>query len=126
MIPNTKISLTILEFGKSLVSALPEDHTKEEFENVIQIVITAWNAVVMDSWDKEATYEADLLALMENEPKVAKIEMKRLLKRKKTKFSNDPRGVGDFWVREDSDGEFMFGCQAHLNVENSPASNTQH
>jgi len=126
MIPNTKISLTILEFGKSLISALPEDHTKEEFKNVIQVVITAWNAVVMDSWNKGSTFESDLLALMENEPKIAKIEMKRLMKRKKTKFSDDPRGVGDFWVREEEDGELIFGCQAHLNVDNAPASEAQH
>jgi hypothetical protein len=124
MIPNTKISLTILEFGKSLLSALPEDHTKEEFEAAIQLVITAWNAVVMDAWGNNTTFEADLFTLMENEPKIAKIEMKRLIKRKKTKFADDPRTVGDFWVREDSEG-FVFGCNAHLNVENTPISKTK-
>ena len=51
MIPNTKISQTILEFGKSLILALPPNHSKDEFEAAITIVITTWNAVVMDSWD---------------------------------------------------------------------------
>ena len=125
MIPNTKISLTILEFGRSLISTLPKDHTKEEFEIAIQIVITAWNAVVMDTWGKGTSFESDLLDLLKNEPKIAKIEMKRLIKRKKTKFANDPRSVGDFWVREEN-GEFIFGCNAHLDVENAPASKTKH
>ena len=62
---------------------------------------------------------------METAPKNVKLEMKRLIKRKKTKFANDPRAVGDFWVRESS-GEITFGCEARLNVENAPASNTEH
>ena len=114
MIPNTKISQTILEFGDSLISTLPEDHSKEEFEATIQIVIMVWNAVVMDAWDKGLSFEADLLALMENEPKFAKNEIKQLLKRKKTKYADDPRSVGKFWVRDDGDG-LIFGCNAHLN-----------
>ncbi|TYK66945.1 hypothetical protein [Colwellia echini] len=125
MIPSKKISQTVLEFGKGIIAGLPLNYTKEEFEATMKIVVTAWNAVAMDSWGNGTKFESELLSLMETSPKNVKLEMKRLIKRKKTKFANDPRAVGDFWVRESS-GEITFGCEARLNVENAPASNTEH
>ena len=125
MIPNTKISQTILEFGKSVILQLPDDHTKEEFESAIRIVITAWNAVVLDGWNKSNRFERELLSTMRNVPKEAQIEIQRLVKRKKKKYGSDPRAVGHHWVREEN-GEFIFGCEARLNVENAPAENTRH
>jgi hypothetical protein len=125
MIPNTKISQTILEFGKSVILQIPDDHTKEEFESAITIVITAWNAVVMDGWNKNNRFEVELISTLESAPVEAQIEVKRLLKRKKKKYGSDPRAVGNHWVRE-RNGEFIFGCEARLNVENAPTKNTIH
>jgi hypothetical protein len=125
MIPNTKISQTILEFGKSVILQIPDDHTKEEFESAITIVITAWNAVVMDGWNKNNRFEVELISKLESAPMEAQIEVKRLLKRKKKKYGSDPRAVGNHWVRE-RNGEFIFGCEARLNVENAPTENTIH
>ena len=125
MIPNTKISHTILEFGKSLILALPSDHSKEELEATMTIVVTVWNAVVMDSWDKGNRFESELISSMQSAPSEAIIEVNRLIKRKKKKFFSDPRAVGNHWIRE-SNGELLFGCDARLNVKNAPASNTQH
>ncbi|ALO34666.1 hypothetical protein CMT41_07995 [Colwellia sp. MT41] len=125
MIPSKKISQTILEFGKSIIAGLPVGYKKEEFEATMKVVVTAWNAVVMDSWENGVKFESELLALMETAPKIAKLEIKRLIKRKKAKFANDPRAVGDFWVRENN-GEIVFGCEARLNVGNAPVSNTKH
>lgn len=125
MIPSKKISQTILEFGKSVIAGLPMNYGKVEFEATMKVVVTAWNAVVMDSWENGNKFELELLALMDSAPKNVKLEMKRLIKRKKTKFSDDPRAVGDFWVR-DNNGEFLFGCEARFNVENAPINNTEH
>lgn len=85
MIPNTKISHTILEFGKSILLQLPARHSKEEFEVAISIVIAAWNSVVMDAWNKTDKFERELLERLEDAPKQALIEVKRLIKRKKNK-----------------------------------------
>ena len=125
MIPNTKISQTILEYGKSLIPALPEHHTKAEFEAVISIVITAWNTAVMDNWNLNNSYESDVFSAISSLPKEAQLEFKRLIRRKKKKFGSDPRAVGNYWVREEN-GEFIFGCEARLNVENVPTSSTAH
>ena len=125
MIPNTKISQTILEFGKSVILQLPEDHTKQELEAAIAVVITAWNVVVMDGWEKSNKFETELLSTMENAPKEAQIEVKRLIRRKKKRYGSDPRAVGHHWVREQN-GEFIFGCEARLNVQNAPAEKAKH
>ena len=125
MIPNTKISETILKFGKSLILSLPDDATKEEYEAAIALIITAWNAVVIDSWNKNSAFETQVLATLPSLPIEGQIEMKRLLKRKKKKFSTDLRAVGKHWVREEN-GQFIFGCEARLGVENIPASSTNH
>ncbi|MDA0788236.1 MAG: hypothetical protein O2780_02130 [Proteobacteria bacterium] len=125
MIPNTKISHTILEFGRSLIQQLPHDHTKEEFEAVISIVISIWNAVAIDGWNKNDRFETEVLAAMRKAPKEAQIETKRLLKRRKTAYGSDPRAVGNHWIREEN-GEFIFGCEARLNVEDAPAEKTRH
>jgi hypothetical protein len=125
MIPTTKISQTILEFGKPLINQLPRNHTKREFEAAISIVIIVWNSVVIDTWEADSNYESELLEKISSEPKEYQLAIRRLIKRKKKKFGNDPRGVGNHWVREE-DGEFIFGCEARLNVENAPATGHVH
>jgi hypothetical protein len=125
MIPSTKISQTILEFGKSLINQLPENYTKEEFEAAINIVILAWNAVVMDEWKKENNFEAELLEKIRAEPLQYQLVIKRLIKRKKKKYGKDPRGVGRHWIREEN-GEFIFGCEARLDIENVTVTGQVH
>ena len=125
MIPNTKISQTILEFGKPVILQLPMNPSKEEFDGAIRIVISAWNAVVMDSWENGNKFESLLLSCMAEAPKQAQVEIKRLIKRKKSNFSLDPRAVGEHWVRE-GNGELVFGCEARLDVKNAPVGDTKH
>ena len=125
MVLNSKISHTILEFGKSQILSLPQDYTKEEFEAVINIIVVVWNAVVMDSWENNNKFETELLKTIESTSKQGLIEVKRLIKRKKTKFASDPRGVSNYWIREQN-GEYIFGCEARLDVEHAPADNTSH
>ncbi len=125
MVPTTKISQTLLEFGKDLILSLPENHSKEEFEATMRVVISTWNAVVIDSWNKNNEGEKQLLKALDEVPKEVMIFIKRLLKRKKTKYSSDPRAVGDYWVREEN-GEFIFGCEARIDIEKIQASGSIH
>jgi len=125
MIPTTKISHTILEFGKSIILNLPEDHSKEDLEATMEIIITAWNAVAMDTWDNDSTFEKSLLDTLNDMPLETKIIIKRLIQRKKNKFSNDPRAVGKHWVTEGNSG-FVFGCEARLSIENLKTDHSIH
>lgn len=116
MIPNSKISQTILEFGKELVLALPNNHSRTELESTMRLIITVWNAVVLDTWNKNNRFENELISTMQDQPREMQIITKRLLKRKKKKFLNDPRAVGKHWVKE-KQGEVVFGCEARLDLE---------
>lgn len=125
MIPDTKISATILEFGKAIISELPTDFSEEEFEAAITLVITAWNAVVMDSWENGDRFKSEWTSALKSAPKKAQIEMSRLVKREKKKFGADPRAVGNYWVNW-KNGELVFGCDARLNIENLRIEGVKH
>ncbi len=125
MFPNNKISHTILEFGKELILALPNNHSKAELESTMRVIITVWNAVVLDSWNKNDRFETELLLTMADQPREMQIITKRLLKRKKKKFANDPRAVGKHWVKE-KNGELVFGCEARLDLDKVAENNVVH
>lgn len=125
MIPNNKISQTILEFGKELVLALPNNHSKAELESTMRVIIAVWNAVVLDAWNKSNRFENKLMSTMKDQPREMQIIIKRLIKRKKKKFSNDPRAVGEHWVKE-KQGEFVFGCEARLDLEKVAIEGSSH
>lgn len=119
MLLDTKISGTITEFGKGVINALPYAHSRQDMENAMRLIITVWNSIVLDTWHKTDANEKRLLDTITSEPKPVQLEIKRLIKRKKKKFANDIRAVGNHWIREEQ-GEFIFGCEARLNVENIP------
>lgn len=123
--PDTKISATILEFGKSIIAELPEDFSEEQFRAVLTIVITAWNAIVLDSWNNDNKYETEAISVLANAPRKAQIEMKRLLTRKKKKFGSDPRAVGHHWITE-KNGELVFGCDARIEGKDGPTAGVVH
>jgi len=114
----TKISETILEFGREVLMKLPKNHTKQDFEATMKIVIGVWNAVVVDAWNSNNEFETQLLKSQEKMPRETQIMIQRLFKRKKKKYGSDQRAVGEHWVREDS-GIFIFGCEARINNSSS-------
>ena len=120
MIPTRKISETILDFGSAVFQSLPEDATKFQFEASVRVVVCAWNAVVLDEWDKTDKNEKSLLLTLSEEPKEMQLIVKRLLKRKKKKFSNDSRGVGHYEII-DRGGELIFRAEARVDVEHMQA-----
>ena len=125
MIPTVKMSHTILEFGKGLINELPSEHSKAELEAALSLIIAVWNAVVIDSNNKNNEFEHNLLQTLKNEPKKFQLIVKRLIKRKKNKFNHDPRLAGENWVKESKDG-YTFVCESRLNVENAESSSTTH
>lgn len=120
MLPTRKISETILDFGSSVFQFLPEGATKSQFEASAKVVVCAWNAVVLDKWKHTDEYEKSLLLTMANEPKEMQLIIKRLIKRKKEKFSNDQRGVGHYEVIN-RDGELIFRAEARGDVKDMQA-----
>lgn len=116
MIPTRKISETVIEFGEPILQELPENTTKEEFEAAFRIVVTAWNAVVLDGYNKNRKFEKAFLSALRSMPTQFSGIPKRLIKRKKRRYSTDPRSVGKYWVVE-RDGELVFRAEARLGLK---------
>ena len=116
MIPNRKISETILEFGEPILEKLPDNASKEEMEAAMRLIVSAWNAVVLDDWNKTREFEkAFLKALMPIRKEFESVPRK-LIKRKKRKYSSDPRAVGNYWVIE-KNGELVLRAEARLDLQ---------
>jgi hypothetical protein len=120
-----KISHTILEFGRDLILDLPEDHTKEELEACMQLVVTVWNAVTLDSWKGGNEHQDMLHQQMESAPREMQFIVKELVKRKTRNFSTDDRAVGRTWVTY-RDGEYVFGCDARANSKDMQITGSIH
>ena len=116
MIPNRKISETILEFGEPILEELPENASKEEMEAAMRLIVSAWNAVVLDDWNKIREFEKAFLEALIPMPKEFESIPKKLIKRKKRKYSTDPRAVGNCWVIE-KNGGLVFKAEARLDLQ---------
>jgi len=116
MIPSRKISETILEFGDPVLQELPESATKEDFEAVMLLVVSAWNAVVLDEWNKTRKFEKEFIKALRPMPKEFDGIPRKLIWRKKRKYSSDPRAVGNYWVIE-KNGGYVFRAEARLDLQ---------
>lgn len=109
--PDSKISHTILEFGRELILALPEHHSQEELEACMKVVVLVWNSVTLDTIHKSKENMSAFFAALDSEPEEMVLEIKRLAMRKRNKFGADLRGVGETWITGQR-GSFVFGCDA--------------
>jgi hypothetical protein len=125
----TKISATIIDFGQPLLNQLPADAPRELREQVVQLIVTLWNAHVMaHSWGQPEHLTAiremlaqaagdqtlDVQALMAFEVLSAR--------RQELRFVNDPRAVGLWEVRDTAPGQWSIRCDARLPPGPAPAA----
>jgi hypothetical protein len=110
------VSEVVSEFGRSFTNQLPDDMTQAELNDAMTIVVTAWNAVTLDKWEQNNEFEQHALASVAQEP-VLLLQLKRLIKRKKKKFSQYDWSIGNHWVRADKKGDLIFGCEARRKSE---------
>ncbi len=120
-----KISQTLLEFGQPMIRQLPPDYTKSEFEQVMRIVVTIWNAVTIDAWFGTQENQESAKSAFAVAPLSVQRELQDLIARKKKVFGKDLRAVGEYWVRETDNG-VIFGCEARINQPNTSKSQGKH
>ena len=82
-LPNTKISATIMEFGKGVLNALPADYSQSEMEDAMLTIITVWNAIVLDTWHNTDKNEKMVLDALSQAPKEGQLQVKRLIKERR-------------------------------------------
>lgn len=114
-VPERTISETILEFGEPVTDLLSPSATREEFENLILIVVAAWNAAVLDEWNNSSHFERDFLAAFASAPPEIQAMTVRLVARKKKAYSDDPRAVGKYEVL-DKRGQWVLRSEARLDL----------
>ncbi|WP_410497505.1 hypothetical protein [Chitinibacter sp. S2-10] len=105
-----KITRTVLSFAQPVLVGLPKPCSKDQFAGVMRTVLTVWNAVVKDQRAGGNENEAAVLAAISSAPKEVQLMVKRLIKRKKTKFAEASQVIGQHWVHEQG-GEVLFGCE---------------
>jgi len=111
-IPDRKISEVILEFGEPMLGQL--DMTdKFEMESAVRLLITIWNAVALDQQLKTRHYEDQMMKLLEETAGDFDGIARKLIKRKKRKYSSDPRTVGHHEIVM-RDGGLILRAEAHL------------
>jgi len=74
-------------------SLLITANSQSEMEDAMLTIITVWNAIVLDTWHNTDKNEKKVLDALSQAPKEGQLQVKRLIKRKKTKFSDDIRAV---------------------------------
>lgn len=116
LIPKTKISATILEFGAPLLDQFEELPPLEVLRNLMKIVITVWNAhaLAMPIWKSPHQLdELDRLASRPDVPPWMSAVVANLTERRRERFGNDPWVVGEWTIEPEVDG-FIFRRDARL------------
>jgi hypothetical protein len=93
-----KISETFLDFSMPLLEALGDRATKQQFESVLRITYSVWNAVNFDSIKGGTKYVSMLRKAMKNDI-MGKDLIEELISRKDNKFGNDIRVIGEYTLR---------------------------
>ena len=124
MIPVTKISETILEFGYGFLQEIPEDCSKSEFEAAISLIVGVWNASIVGGGEgKNNSYVQKYIEAMKPTQDMSEEEVvmqdeiivviKKLAEIKEEYYCHDLRVVHEYSVRQER-GEFILSCLAKL------------
>jgi len=117
VIPQRKISETILDFGTPVLHDLTQDTPIEIVRASFNIAIIVWNAHVMAMpvWNAPQVLE-QLQALLETPAAAPQMieAYHELSARRRERFANDPRTVGQWDVSIIPNQGLRLRCDAHV------------
>ena len=117
VVPDRKISETIIDFGAPLVAELDDEQSLDVVRAVFKLIITIWNAHVtaMPVWGKPEPL-VQLKALLKNPAALPEMidAYHTLTQRRLAHFADDPRAVGEWDVVVATTGRIHLRCQAHV------------
>lgn len=116
-VPSRKISETIIDFGAPLVGQLNGSESLDVVHATFNLVITVWNAHVMAMpvWGQPHLLEQlDAILRAPATPPQMIEACHALAARRRERFANDPRAVGEWDVRLDAHGRVRLHCDARL------------
>ena len=95
--PSLKISQTFIDFVKSVMPPVDENATEEQIRTFFELGFMVWNAVLLDSVNKNNFYNEYIEELLSQNPGFD-LFIRPLIERRKTLFANDKRMIGNFTV----------------------------
>jgi len=95
-LPTRKVSETLLDFAKDLVAQVQRSpDPQEELFVILALALSAWNAVVQDTWEPHKGWveraRATLRRLPEGDRETMGRDFELLVERKRRHFADDPR-----------------------------------
>ena len=108
--PNTKISEAFLRFVEPLIEPAGLEINKEHFSQALEIGFLVWNSVVYDNVAGNDEHVSNIRKLMSSDPAIAGL-INELIRRKKTKFSEDDCLIGQYELRN-KNGEWNVWAEA--------------
>ena len=92
--PNRKISETLIDFAAPIVAMLDEHTREDQIRSGFIIAVTVWNALVFDAVRGDEKYlsmlRRSLGERLDSDPMV-----QTLIRRKRERFGDDMRAIGD-------------------------------
>ena len=95
--PSLKISQTFIDFVKPVMPAIDENTTEDQIRTIFELGFMVWNAVLLDSVNKNDLHNRYLEELLSKNPGFDMF-IRPLIERRKTLFANDKRMIGNFTV----------------------------
>jgi len=95
--PSLKISQTFIDFVKSVMPPVDENTTEDQIRTFFELGFMVWNAVLLDSVNKNNFYKGYIEDLLSQNPGFDMF-IRPLIERRKTLFANDKRLIGNFTV----------------------------
>ena len=119
--PSLKISQTFIDFVKPVMPPVDENTTEEQIRTIFEIGFMVWNAVLLDSVNKNDFHNEYIVNLLSENPGFDMF-IKPLIERRKTLFANDKRMIGDFTVTY-KDGNINVRAEARAPSKTERKSN---
>ena len=102
-VPKRKISETFLHFAEPLLEDLPSEAREHTARTALEIVFTAWNAVIFADVLNNHRYIEEIRRLTAGKPE-ATLLMDQVIARKRSLFADDARLIGNWEVTRTEDG----------------------
>jgi hypothetical protein len=93
-----KISETFIDFSMPLLDAIGDGATKQQFDSVLRITYSVWNAVNFDSIKNGTKYVMMLRQAMEKDF-IGSTIIEELILRKRNEFGADLRLIGEYSLK---------------------------
>lgn len=108
-----KISAAILDYAKPVLDVLPHDAPLETRREALSFAIVVWNALVVSKWGRPEflTELRERLGTLPGNDLITNA-FDRLVERKRLRYANDDRAVGNWELRVKHDGSTSLWAEA--------------